>query len=373
MRVLILSCNTGGGHNACAGAIRQSFQNCGDICDIEDSIRFCSGKLSGFMSWGHTTMYRHIPRLFSFGYGFAEKHPSMIKDDASVYKLLTSGANKLRQFMIQGQYDTLICTHVFSGLLVHQMQRKAPLGIKTAFVATDYTCSPGTANSMLDLYFIPSPALCSEYMEQGVPEKKLVPCGIPIRSEFYHTADKELSKEKCGVGLDHFHVLVMCGSMGCGPMKLLAKQLYARMDARCEISLVCGMNEKLYKQLSNMFRNVPNVHIYGYVQDVSALMDSADLYVTKPGGLSTSEAAAKRLPMVLLDVVSGCEEHNMDFFVKTGGAVMALGVDGVVGRCLVLAKEPEKLEQMRNALAAHFPGNAADTISETMHKQEAIQ
>lgn len=369
MKVLALSCNTGGGHNSCAKAIQQSFQSCGDICDIEDALRFCSGKLSRFMAWGHSTMYRHIPGLFRVGYGYAERHPGLFRDNAAVFKLLTGGAEELYQFLQKEEFDAVICTHVFSGLLMGEILRRFPMKIKTAFVATDYTCSPGTANSRLDLYFIPSPALCGEYVEQGVPENKLVPCGVPVRSEFYDITDKKQAKENCGIAVDHFHVLVMCGSMGCGPMKLLAKQLRARMHDHCEISLVCGMNGRLYKQLSNTFRSVPNVHVYGYVNDIGTLMDSADLYVTKPGGLSTSEAAAKRLPMVLLDVVSGCEEYNMDFFAKCGGAVTALGVDGVVGRCQVLAREPERLEQMRKALASQFTGRAADTICEMLHSE----
>lgn len=370
MKVLILSCNTGGGHNSCAQAIQQSLQSRGDSCDIVDSLGFCSGKLSKFMSWGHSTMYRRIPGLFRFGYGFAERHPGMLKDDAAAYKLLTGGTEELRQLLLEKEYDAVICTHVFSGLLLRETLLRFPMQLKTAFVATDYTCSPGAAKSDLDLYFIPAESLREEFISQGVPLDRIVASGIPVRPEFYESSNRNSAKKALGIDPSRFHILVTCGSMGCGPMEHLAKQLHVRMPPSCEISIVCGRNEQLYKQMATAFQGKGNVHVYGYVKDMNTLMDSADLCVTKPGGLSTSEAAVKRLPMVLLDVVSGCEERNLNFFLKCGGAVSALGVDGVVGRCLVLAKEPETLERMRNALAMQFPDNATEIISGTMHALE---
>jgi len=373
MKVLILSCNTGGGHNSCAQAIQEQFQNTGDICDVADAVGFCSKMLSNFMTWGHATMYRHFPGLFRFGYGFAEKHPGILKDGTIVYKLLTGGAENLHFLLENEKYDTVVCTHVFSGVLLRETLRRHPRKLKTAFVPTDYTCSPGTAKSNADLYFIPAESLVEEFIAQGVPEDKIVVSGIPVRSGFYDRADINAAKRKFGMEPSHFHILVMCGSMGCGPMGQLVKQAYARLNQNCEISIVCGQNQKLRSKLDKRFRSASNVHVYGFVEDICAIMDSADICVTKPGGLSTSEAAAKGIPMVLLDVVSGCEEHNMDFFVHSGGAVTALCVDGVVGQCLTLAKDPEKQAKMRNALISQLPGNAAKILCDAMHNLEVTQ
>lgn len=367
MKVLILSCNTGGGHNACAQAIQEQFQAVGDVCDIADAAGFCSQKLSQFLHWGHTAMYCHFPSLFGFGYGYAEKHPGILKDGTILYKLLTGGTDKLYTLIQKEGYDTVICTHIFSGLLLRETLRRYPMKLKTAITATDYTCSPGTAESNADLYFIPGESLAEEFTDKGVPADRIVVSGIPVQSSFYTQTDKEMSKRNFGIDPSRFHILVMCGSMGCGPMGQLVKQLYARLSQKCEVSIVCGRNQKLRTQLNKQFQSAPTVHIYGYVEDISALMDSADVYITKPGGLSTSEAAAKGLPMIFLDVVSGCEEHNMDFFVRCGGAITALGVDGVVGHCLVLAKEPVKLERMRNALVSQLPGIAAQKICTAIH------
>lgn len=370
MRVLILSCNTGGGHNACAGAIQEAFHSQGYSCDIEDSLGFVSDKLSKFMSWGHTTMYRHIPRLFDAGYGFAEKHPKMLHDDATVYKLLTGGTEHLRDCIQQGQYDTVVCTHVFSGLLLRQMLKEYPMTLKSAFVGTDYTCSPGTANSALDHYFIPGESLKEEFIEQGVPAGKIVPSGIPVRKEFYEPGDKVAAKQRFEIDSDHMHLLMMCGSMGCGPLEKLTKLLSQGMDERMELSILCGTNEKLFKELSEEYAGVPNIHIHGFRKDISLLMDSADLYLTKPGGLSTTEAAAKSLPMVFIDAVAGCEEYNLNYFVSLGGAVTTDSTEGIAQLCLDLLKDNARLWEMREAFQKLSQRNAAQCICETMCKDE---
>lgn len=370
MRVLILTCNTGGGHNSCARALQEVFAENGHSCDTADSLAFVSDKLSKFMSWGHTTMYRHIPKLFDFGYGFAEKHPATLDDKAAVYKLLTGGADKLSDFLREGQYDTVICTHVFSGLLLQEMQKSYPMKLKTAFVATDYTCSPGAARSCLDYYFIPADGLKPEFIDQGIPAEKIVASGIPVRQAFYTAVGKEQAKQKLGIDPAHTHLLMMCGSMGCGPMEKLAKLLSEQMCNDMELSIVCGTNEKLKNELTEQFGTIRNIHIRGFVQDISTVMDSADLYLTKPGGLSTSEALAKCLPMVFVDAVAGCEEHNLNYFVSLGGAVTADTPEELADICVELLKDRDKRSEMSERLFCAFSGNAAQQIYQVLQEDK---
>ena len=366
MRALILTCNTGGGHNSCAKAIQQVFYEHELVCDIADSLEFASSRLSHFMSWGHTTMYRHVPGLFRWGYGFAEKHPGVIEEDTAVYKLLSSGANQLYDRILQGNYDTVICTHVFSGVLLAQMLREHSVALKTAFVATDYTCSPGTAVSHLDWYFIPHETLASEYESQGVPKERIVASGIPVSRSFYNKQAKGTAKEAVGISPTHTHLLMMCGSMGCGPLEELTKLLQIQMDAAMELTIVCGTNEKLQHRLEKLAEGDSRIHVHGFVSNMSELMDSADLYLTKPGGLSTTEAAAKRLPMVLIDAVAGCEAHNMDFFIKCGGAVTAERNEELASLCVSLLSQPDILAAMSSSLALFAENIAADRIFDTI-------
>lgn len=367
MRVLILSCNTGGGHNSCGTAIRKACEEQGDTCELQDALQFVSGRLSRFLSWGHTTVYRHIPWLFRRGYSYAEKHPRMLSDDSPVYKLLTGGTRQLYSFLAGGGYDAVICTHVFSGLLLRQTLREYPLSLKTAFVATDYTCSPGVAKCEADVYFIPSGRLAEEFVAGGVPAHKLVASGIPVDARLYGHRDKARARKALGIHPEHTHLLMMCGSMGCGPMKKMTRLLSRRLEPDQELSVICGTNRKLQEALESLYKDRPNIHIHGYVKDMAALMDSADLYLTKPGGLSVSEAMVKRLPMVLIDAVAGCEGYNLRYFVGMGGAATAPAGPGLADLCVTLLKDAGQRDGMSEILAEQARDSGARSIRRTMY------
>lgn len=366
MRVLILSCNTGGGHNACGEAIRQAFEAGGDICVSADALGFTSSKLSQFISWGHTTMYRRLPGLFRLGYSYAESHPKMMGEDSVIVKLLTGGAERLHSFLLNGAFDAVICTHVFSGLLLRKTLEVYPMPIKTAFVATDYTCSPAVGACKPDVYFIPDGSLAKEFMAGGVPGEKIVASGMPVLPRFYTPGDKAKAKRSLGIKGEHLHLLMMCGSMGCGPMGQLTEALSQRQEPAWEISVVCGTNRRLRQRLERKYKHHPNVHIHGFVQDMNTLLDSADLYLTKPGGLSTSEALAKALPMVLVDAVAGCEAYNLRHFTAMGGAVTASGPGKLAELCVALMKDPRRRAAMELALQRHRYTGSANCICQVI-------
>ena len=366
MRTLILSCNTGEGHNSCARAIQEEFQRRGAVCEMDDALRFISPRASRLISNWHVRIYRHIPFAFRFGYHFAEQHPHMFSRHTFVYRFLTSGTQRLSQHIRQGGYDVVICPHAFSALMATRLRQLHPAPLHTCFVATDYTCSPSCDKSDLDFYFIPSDTLAEEFAQKGVAPDRLMASGIPVRRMFYRHMDPARAKADAGVDPAHRHLLVMCGSMGCGPIETLAARFARQLTPEQEVTIVCGTNEKLHRRLEHKFGACPRLHIQGYAEDISALMDSADLYLTKPGGISVTEAAVKGLPMVFVNAVAGCEQYNMDFFLQTGAAATAKTPEALAALCLTLLASPERLEQMRRALEQLPRHAAAEQIYTTL-------
>lgn len=369
MKILILSCNTGQGHNSTAAAIKEELVRKGHTCDIEDALRFISPKISNTFSKGHTAIYRHSPKLFEFGYNFSENHRTIFAENTTLYKFFAQGAERLYEFCTEGKYKTVICTHTFPALMITDIQKNFDFKAKTAFVATDYTCSPSTEQSDLDLYFIPDETLTEEFCRYGIETFKIIPSGIPVRSMFYTHREKNSAKNELGINENSTHIVLSCGSMGCGPIKELAKLISANMKSDIELTVVCGTNEKLYKSLVPLFENQNNVHINGYVSDMSLMLDSADLYITKPGGLSVTEAAVKKLPMVLIDAVAGCEKYNMSFFTQKGCAVTADTPEQLSAISLELAEKPQNLEMMRAAYKNDDTVNSAQLICEVITRQ----
>ena len=104
MRTLILSCNTGAGHNSCAKAIQEVYQSCGETCDVIDALLFISKRASKFISNWHTRIYRYAPKLFKAGYADVEQHESIFREGTTVYKYLTSGVDRMREYLESGSY-----------------------------------------------------------------------------------------------------------------------------------------------------------------------------------------------------------------------------------------------------------------------------
>ena len=225
------------------------------------------------------------------------------------------------RYIAKGKFDTVICTHVFSAVMLTQMQKSFPLALKTAMIMTDYTCYPGMEATDLQMYFIPDGSLTEEFAACGIPRKKISAARIPVCREFYKKLEKADAKRLLDVRADHRHLIVMCGSMGCGPIERMVDRLYENLPEDTEVSVICGTNARLQKKLDRKYRDADQIHIVGYTKQMSLYMDSADLCLMKPGGLSATEAAVKKLPMAFINAVAGCEQYNIEYFAKRGGAV----------------------------------------------------
>ena len=362
MRVLILSSSTGAGHDSCAHAVKEAFDKHGDICEVYEVLNFISKFVAGAFTKGHTIMYRHFPTAFKIGYRFLENHSSFYSKGTITDKFLSSGAKKLSEYIKSNNYDTVICTHPFSTIMLTTAILKYNLKIKTAFVATDYTCAPTVDAKGLDVYFVPDPKIIEAFTKYGIDENKIIPSGVPLKQTFYNNTPKEMAKKLAGIKKENTHLLVMCGSMGCGPIKSIITRISSKIPNNTEITIVCGTNKKLEKNLNKKYNLNPKIHIKGFVENMSELLDSADLYLTKPGGLSVSEARQKNLPMVFINAVAGCEDHNRKFFANLGAAVCGDSLKELEEKCLELLNNTEEIEKMSLVLSNQNKSNVSEVI-----------
>lgn len=361
-KILILTCNTGGGHNSVAGALKESFEAKGAVCDIEDGLSFISKGTSKFISRWHTRIYRRLPNVFRTGYAFADR---TINDDGEekslVYRYIGMGARKLRKRILRGGYSFVVCVHVIPALMLTAMKEKFSVDIKSCFVATDYTCSPLVNECNVDFFAIPTDDLADEFVSCGIPKDRLITTGIPIRSVFYGKHDKNTALKELGLPEDSRHILLMSGSIGCGPMKNIARQLDRMLPEDVNISVICGRNRRMYTSL--LLYPFRRVNAIGFTRDIHTFMESADLMVTKPGGISVTEAAANGTPMLLLDIVGGCETHNINYFKEKGWAYGCVPKEAA-GKICALLEYPTALSEIAEKTKSDFSVSAADKLCE---------
>ena len=360
MRILLLSTNTGEGHNSTAKAVMGVLENEGAECVMTDALSFLSPGFSKFVCDWHVRLYRHGPKLFDMGYRFMENTADPDEFNP-VYELLSLGAKKMRDWILEGDYDAILCTHALAAMMVTQVRRQWGLPIPSYFVDTDYTCHPTVEQCDLDGYFIPAAEQIGEFTQMGIPENRLIVSGIPVRQEFYKKVSREESRQALGLPMDSRVILLMCGSMGCGPVEKLAADLMPRLPQNAFVVAVCGNNESLLRHMQRIKDD--RLLVLGYTDRISDYMDGADMIITKPGGLSATEAANKALPMVFINFVGGCETHNFDFFLAKGYAIGSAAEKEVVEQAALLAANPERLAAMEAALQADFTVNSGEFVA----------
>lgn len=365
-KVLILTCSTGQGHNSCAEAVKEYFESLGVACDVREALEFVSKGFSKFISWGHSFMYRNIPGMFEWGYSYSLEHPEIFHEDSGIYSCLEKGCPVLHEYISEEQFDTVICTHVFPAIMLTNIEEHYPVSFQTAYIATDYTCHPGLDKCRIRQYFVPTEEMKKELQEYGISEEQIALAAIPVREKFGQEEDD--AKQKLHIESESRHLLVMCGSMGCGPIPEIMNQIARILPEDAEVSVLCGTNRQLYRRLHHKYRKNPKIHVVGFTDDVPLYMDAADLYLTKPGGISVSEAAEKELPMVLVNAVAGCERYNMDFFTKIGAAVTADSPRKLAETAISVLCSADEKQNMKQAFRKYGKEEGVKVIYEKMNE-----
>ena len=364
MNILILTCNTGGGHNAVAAALTESFQRLGADCRVLDGLSFISQKASKFVSRWHTRLYRHHPRLYKAGYMTAEEEDGRaVPKNNPVERYLERGARRLSRYLQAERPDAVVCVHVIPALMVTALRRRGGADMPFCFVATDYTCSPTVGSCTPDICVIPHEELAPDFIRCGMAAETLLPAGIPVRQVFTAPADRSAARRELSLPAEGRHVLLMSGSIGCGPMTELARQLNELLPEGDYATVLCGSNRQMLYALQ--MRSLLRVQAVGFTSRVAQYMDSADLLVSKPGGISITEAASKGVPMLLADLVGGCETRNQAFFAAHGWAEPCDTAD-IAARTLSLLADDDRRRALAEAQRRDFDGQAAARIAEAV-------
>jgi processive 1,2-diacylglycerol beta-glucosyltransferase len=363
MKILILSCNTGSGHNSAAAAIKEYFDSREIYCEILDALAFDSKLKSQIVSKGHLLLYKKATGLFGASYQFAENHPPKHGKESVLYTIMKKGADKLYEYLSENRFDAVLCTHIFAGMMMTEIKKCYPISARVYFTATDYASYPGIEEVEADAFFIAHESMRLDYIRYGIEEHKLIPAGIPIKRAFHKSLPKEKAKDFLGLPQNKKVILLMCGNMDSNPVLKLGKTLLKKLPDDAKLVVVCGSNEKLVDKFEKL-SSEENLRAVGFTNKMNVYMDACDVVITKPGGLSSTEAAVKNIPMILLNTAMGCETRNLDFFLNGHFAVSANTPDGLANETIALLTDEERLEEMRALLRGSFFLHSADTIGE---------
>lgn len=319
MKALILTISAGQGHNKTARAIGDYLKSQGVDTDIIDTYKYFNKALSNLVEKGYLMSTKFTPGIYGSIYSLEARKDYADKPNIvdMVSKII---ARQFYKFIDAKNPDVIITTHIFASNLVSHFKKKKNSKAVTVGILTDFTVHPFWETADMDYYVTPSALLNNQLVKKGVPEEKILPFGIPIEPKFSKCRSKSEARKELGFD-DKKTVFVMTGSMGYGDVIKYVKDLDA-IKTDFQIVTVCGNNSGLKNEIDALSTD-KKIYNFGFVDNIDVIMDASDFIVSKPGGLTVSEALAKKLPMILIDPIPGQEDRNYEFLVNNG---IAMGV-----------------------------------------------
>ncbi len=304
---------------------------------------------------------RH-PALWGYLYHTADKQ----RDDSIITrvrrvieKINTRGLVKKLEEM---QPDAVICTHFLPAQILSRMiaKKKWPTPVWT--VVTDFDVHALWVHQHLTGYCAAAEEIAWRMRERGLADTRIEVTGIPIMPVFAEQRSREVCAKEAGIDPKRTTLLVMSGGLGVGAIDQLCERILA-IPGDHQVLALAGKNAALLDKLKTIAAKYPGRFFpQGFTRTIERLMTCADLALTKPGGLTTSECLAVGLPMLVVSPIPGQEERNADYLLEAGAALKAHDLAGVDFRVRQLLAEPSRLATLRIRARAIATPNAAQAI-----------
>ena len=361
MRILIITVTTGHGHNASARAMEESLKASGADVVVLDMYKYINRVLYSVVDKGYLFSIRRMPRQFGRSYSHAERRviPRKVLGALNSNRLL---ASRLAGFFEDYQPQLILTTHVFASQVLDVLKQHGHLDMPIMGIITDYCIHPFWETVPSTEYIVTASAhMRYAAMRRGIEPARLLPLGIPVSARFSARTDKRDARAALGLDEDRTIILLMGGSMGYGDMLHNVREIDA-MGQDYQLVCIAGRNERLHKQLRKLKTKRP-LHVCGFTDQVHLYMDAADCIITKPGGLTVTEALAKTLPIIVVSPIPGPEERNTKFLLNSGAAVLSDKHVPISDAVYAVLGQPGRLALMRQAISAIALPNAATEIS----------
>ncbi|QKG84860.1 glycosyltransferase [Kroppenstedtia pulmonis] len=314
-KIVILTETIGGnGHYQAAKALKKGLNQVEPSLDITISCGLpqFSSQLESLVRWGYLNTLQFAPGLWGAAYSREEELSHAFR--STLGNML---AGKIKKHLDEIRPQVVICTHAFCLSAAGTVKEQSPYSFQLGAAITDFDVNGFWFHPSVDFYLVAHEFLSKKLQNKyHVAAKQIYETGIPIDPAFSESyGDKKIIRRALGLQEEPFTLLLMGGGVGLGPLAQVMEQL-KKKQSDLQLVAVTGKNEGLLNRLKNRFDKEPDVHVLGYVEGMADWMRASDLIVSKPGGLTSSEALATGLPLLICRPIPGQEERNSQFLTK---------------------------------------------------------
>ncbi|MBI9021203.1 MAG: glycosyltransferase [Verrucomicrobia bacterium] len=366
-KVLILSVSAGTGHLRAAEALEKAARanpEVGEVLHI-DSLRHTNKVFRRFYGKFYIDLVKSAPLLLGWFYD-SQDEPWKTERMRLMLDRMNTGplVRKIKKF----NPDITICTHFLPSEILSHLMKREKIETRLAITVTDYYVHAMWLSRRIHNYFVANEESKVQLENIGFPPECITVSGIPIDPVFAESHDRAALRAKHGLRGDAPVLLVSAGALGVSSAERIVEVL-CDLTEPVQVVVVCGKNEKLRQTVTEQLDRLPfscahlSFTVLGYTHEIHDWMRASDLYIGKPGGLTTAEAMSCGLPMVIYQPIPGQEERNSDYLLENGAAVKCNQITTMAYKVDLLLKNPERMAKMRlRANALGHPDAAADVV-----------
>jgi processive 1,2-diacylglycerol beta-glucosyltransferase len=372
-RVLILSASAGTGHVRAAEALEKVFRQQPGVGEVRnvDALRFTNRLFRDFYSKLYIQLVQKAPTILGIVYNTTDEP---WKTDRMRLMLDRLNTGPLERFIARFKPDITVCTHFLPSEIISYLITKGKLDARLSIVVTDLDVHAMWLCRTFHRYFVALEESKVHLEVLGLPGDHITVSGIPIDPAFGQVGDRDEMRRQAGFATDRPLFLISGGALGVSPAAGALEGL-SRLKHPAQAVVICGKNTEMQAALEKQARGIeaanPNLkfQVVGYTNEMHKWMQMSDLFIGKPGGLTTAECLACGLPMMIVAPIPGQEDRNSDHLLEKGIALkcnefttLAYKIDG-------LLDHPEILDKMREKARWYGRPNAAATIVDTLLNQ----
>ena len=371
-RTILLTAGVGGGHLRAAQAVEQAIRlgasegrwqvESLELVDVLDHA--CSPFRAAYRD-GYLGLIRHAPTLLGWLYERSDV-PWRGRRLRSVVNRACLG--RLRAHLRRQPPAHVISTHFLASEFVADLRTRGELSCALSTVVTDMDVHGLWFTAPCERYFVATEEACEILAAGGVQRDRVQVTGIPIDPRFERLPARREARDALGLPQDRPVVVFASGGAGTGRLEAIFEALL-RVECAAHVVAICGRNEQATRALEACLTQARprcgfTAQVMGFTDRMHEWMAAADLLVGKPGGLTSSEARAAGLPILIVDPVPGQEEHNAAHLLEWGVAARASSLATLSWRVSRMLADTTALSDMRQrALRLARPSSAREVAA----------
>lgn len=366
---MLLTGSIGSGHTRAAEAVCSALERGRWACEayVVDCLAHAVAPFRALYRGAYISLIDRAPTAVGWLYRSSDR----VEGGAFRRALQRNCLRGLQSRIREERPDTIVCTHFLAAEVVSEMVGRGEWNGRFAIIVTDLDAHAlWAACPRADAWFVAMAETVEILAGKGVPRERIHVTGIPIAAAFSapHAHRSEL-RRRHGLPESGPCLLVSGGGVGVAFLESALERLL-RLEIDGGMAIVCGRNSALRERVTRIVEASRPARmratVLGFTDRMHELMRACDLSIGKPGGLTSSEALACGLPMVIVNPVPGQEERNSDHLLEWGAAIRLNSPESMAWRVRQLLSDTDRMQRMRDSALARAQPHAAERVCELL-------